>query len=85
MFEQLQCTPFAYFIRLVFNIIMSDIEEGRSLRVKICPKARSPKVNRPPSKYLHKRCKINCKAVTDCLDYNVLCIKQQSYNFSLDL
>ncbi len=28
-------------------------QEGWSLRVKICPKARSPKVTRPPSKYLH--------------------------------
>ena len=34
------------------------IQEGGSLIVKICPNARSPKVTRPPSKYLHERCKI---------------------------
>ncbi len=27
----------------------------------------------------------NTRTVTDCMDYYILCIKQQSYNFSLDL
>ncbi len=30
-------------------------EGGWSFRVKICPKACSPKVTRPPSKYIHGR------------------------------
>ena len=36
------------------SLVLKFKEEGWSLRVKICPKARSPKVTCPPGKYLHE-------------------------------